>query len=87
MDGLTPGRMVHYVLPDGRYPGEHRPAVVTKVWGANGCVQLSVFIDGTNDYANLPMEQGSFMPLVWKTSVLPDEDEKKPNTWHWIEKV
>ena len=31
MEGLTEGRIVHYVLTEGRYPGEHRAAVVVKV--------------------------------------------------------
>lgn len=28
MEGLTEGRIVHYVLPDG----QHRPAIIVKVW-------------------------------------------------------
>src|SRR4051812_37918792 len=86
MDGLTEGRMVHYVLPDGPSAGQHRPAVVVHVWRdipdyvADGRVQLQVFTDGTNDggdYAG---------GLVWRTSVKYSE-EKEPGTWHWIEKA
>lgn len=85
MKGLTEGRIVHFVMNEGRYQGEHRPAIVVKVWdreaNGNGCCQLVVFIDGTND---LPTETGL---TRWKTSVLFDDGEKKPGTWHWIEQA
>lgn len=56
MEGLTEGRMVHYVMPDGK----HRPATVVQVWRVtqegnirippeNGCSNLQVFTDGPND--------------------------------------
>lgn len=56
MEGLTEGRMVHFVMPDGT----HRPAVVVQVWRVtkedgsnvpptNGCSNLQVFTDGPND--------------------------------------
>jgi len=87
MEGLTAGRMVHYVLGDGHYKGEHRPAIVVKLvppeWGypeEDHAVQLQVFMDGTNDgeqYAN---------GLMWATSVKYSEDPK-PYTWHWIERA
>jgi len=86
MEGLTEGRIVHYVLPDGPHAGEHRPAMVVKVWRqgdgsppANGYANLQVFVDGTNDY---PKYNGS----VWVTSV---EYSEVPvaRTWHWIEKA
>lgn len=51
MEGLTEGRIVHYVLPDGNHEGEHRPAIIVKVWNkTTGYVNLQVFVDGTNDY-------------------------------------
>jgi len=89
MDGLTEGRIVHFVLDEGRHKGEHRPAIVVKVWRVykedgshkppeNGICQLQVFTDEVND--ELPA-------VVWKTSVLNDEDGKQPRTWHWIEKA
>lgn len=84
MEGLTAGRNVHYVLPDGRSKGEHRPAIVVKLcppeWNyPDGAVQLQVFVDGTNDY---PDAAGS----LWRTSVLYSEG-KEAGTWHWIEKA
>lgn len=71
MDGLTVGRMVHYVNGDHR----HCAAVVTQVWGDNGTVNLHVFKDGS--FRDIPETP---------TSVLFSE-EPKPNTWHWIEKA
>ena len=73
------GRVVHYVLPDGRYPGEHRPAFIVKVWGPTS-VNLQVFVDGTNDY---PDYNGS----VWATSVPFDSSGEQPRSWHWPEFV
>lgn len=80
------GDIVHYVLPNGRYPGEHRPAIVVRMWGTptptyEPTVQLQVFTDGSNDFAEGPIGPG----LLWATSVSHDEAEKKPHTWHWPE--
>ncbi len=93
MEGLTEGRIVHYVMPDGRNRGEDRTAIIVRVWRdgegkppANGVSQLAVFVDGTNDYDNLPMGNSSFMPVVWKTSVV-HSNEHEFGTWHWIEKA
>jgi hypothetical protein len=77
--GLTEGRMCHYVLPDGRNKGEHRPAIVVKVWSTTvGTSNLQVFTDGSND--------GADVGTRWVTSVVYSED-KTPGTWHWIEKA
>jgi hypothetical protein len=94
MEGLTEGRIVHYVLNEGRDKGEHRPAIVVRVWRVfeadmitksapeNGCCQLQVFTDSD--------EHGKYndelSPVMWKTSVIYDESGK-PGTWHWIEKA
>lgn len=87
MESLTEGRIVHFVLPDGRHAGEHRPAIVVKVWRqgdgtppANGYSNLVVFMDGTNDGASL----GGC--INWQTSI-EYSAESKPRTWHWIEKA
>lgn len=89
MDGLTPGRIVHFVLGnDFRHAGEHRPAMVVKVWGSPPSepypIQLCVFLDGSNDSligeSNAPL-------TVWKTSVMFDADGKMSDTWHWIERA
>ena len=46
MEGLTEGRMVHFVMPNGA----HRPAVIVCVQEhGQGIVNLQVFTDGLND--------------------------------------
>ena len=88
MDQLVSvGRIVHYVLPNGRNPGEHRPAIVVNVWGTptpdyTPAVQLQVFTDSTNDFVEGPGSNG----LLWATSVSHDE-EHRIGTWHWPERV
>ena len=87
LSGLTEGRIVHYVLPDGHSTGQHRPAIVVRVWRdangqtqTNGLVQLQVFTDGSNDgesYAG---------GLCWATSI-EYSDDARPRTWHWIERA
>jgi hypothetical protein len=81
MDGLTEGRMVHYVMPNGK----HRPAIVVKVWNVgspegsptnNGMSNLMVFADPGDDGGG----------PQYSTSVIYSE-EPKINTWHWIEKA
>lgn len=79
MDGLTEGRIVHYVLPDGPHAGEHRPAIVVKIWSGS-YVNLVVFVDGTNDG---PQFGGC---ILWATSI-EHSPEPKPRTWHWIERA
>ncbi len=82
MYGLIEGRIVHYVLNEGPKQGEHRPAIVVKVWRTadgktpeNGCSQLLVFTDKTNDVLNA---------VLYKTSVTFDES-CTPGTWHPFE--
>ena len=81
------GRVVHFVLPDSsRYPGEHRPAIIVKVWDKDpkpdSMVQLQVFTDGSND-GDL-YKSG----LFWATSVhYADPSKNEGYTWHWPEYV
>ncbi len=73
--GLTEGRMVHYVLPNGT----HRPAVIVQVWDhGTGMSNLQVFTDGTNDR--------EVNGLRWYGSIYYSA-EPRPNTWHFIEKA
>jgi hypothetical protein len=83
---VKPGDLVHYVLPHGQNKGEHRPAIIVKVWGTptpthTPFVQLQAFTDNTNDFATGAGSNG----LLWGTSVPHDQTEKKPGTWHWPE--
>jgi len=77
LKGFTEGRIVHYVMPSG----EHRPAIIVRAGDSeDGCANLVVFLDGTND-----LETGGEPRLTeWQTSVLQAE-EALAGTWHWIE--
>jgi hypothetical protein len=70
------GRIVHYVLPDGRHPGEVRAAIITRVWG-DTCVNLQVFIDGKNDY-----DDPQNIDHTWKTSAILGS-ETQSGHWFW----
>jgi hypothetical protein len=93
MGVLTEGRVVHYVLPNG----EHRPAIVVKVWRIidfdpeGGIIGLPKLPE--NGCCNLQVfmdsdEKGQYndkmWPISWRTSVIFD-NAKMPGTWHWIE--
>jgi hypothetical protein len=93
MPGLTEGRIVHFVMNDG----EHRPAIIVRVWKVSGAcegyVNLQVFTDGTNDRqprtADAPnasddLNDAIETGILWRTSICCSES-KEPNTWHWIE--
>lgn len=76
MDGLTVGRMVHYVAygtPGGEFPaGKHRAAIVTETYGAATAVGLCI-LNPTG--------------VFFAQSVPYDETGTEPGTWHWIEKA
>jgi len=93
MDGLTEGRIVHYVMPNG----EDRPAIVVRVWkvsgNCEGYINLQVFTDGSNDlnefnikFFGHGLEDDISNGILWRTSICYD-DSRTPNTWHWIEKA
>lgn len=71
LEGLTPGRMVHYIDEGAR----HRAAIITWIWSDDGTVNLFVPDDGV---APLPS------PVV--RSVRYDEG-LQPLTWHFIERA
>ncbi len=72
MDGLTVGRMVHYVCPNGA----HRAAIVIDIDRLADNVDLFVFA--------MPQDEcgGFFMRTDAEFS-----QEPKEQTWHWIEKA
>lgn len=84
-EGLTEGRIVHYVAVTESGQVQHRPAIIVRVWRdpegvPGGAVNMQVFTDSNGkDNDGLP-------PVMWKTSVMYDESGK-PGTWHWIEKA
>ncbi|WP_426447582.1 hypothetical protein ACP26L_25640 [Paenibacillus sp. S-38] len=81
MEELAVGRLVHYVMPDGK---THRPAMVVQVWNKKGMSNLQVFTDGQNDYQRHGLQfRGN---LAWVGSVSFSEG-KEANTWHWPERA
>lgn len=79
------GRVVHYVLNEGRNAGDHRPATIVRVWGdqPDSLVNLQVLTD-----SNAEANSNDCLPQVlWKTSVSFDSTGEKPQTWHWPERV
>ena len=75
------GRIVHYVLSQGPAKGEHRPAIIVKVWPEGG-VGLQIFTHSDRD-GNYGDEH---FPMEWEPVVNFDEVEKAPGTCHWPEK-
>jgi hypothetical protein len=75
MEGLTVGRVVHYVAygtPGGEYQaGAHRASIVAEVKDSNGLCTLVVF---------------NPTGVHWNTASY-DEATKRPGTWHWIERA
>lgn len=73
----TVGRIVHFKVSENIV----RPAIITRVWNGD-CVNLAVFLDGTNDGANVDWEKafclktpeenmsGGYMACWWVTSVV-----------------
>lgn len=84
--GLSIGRIVHFVLPDGPGKGEHRPAIIVNIWDkASGKVNLQVFMDGSNDVPTYYRDD--YAPdTKWETSV-HHSDTHEPRTWHFPELV
>lgn len=80
LTGLTEGRIVHYVMDEGQFKGEHRPAIVVNAFGGGGYggegrVNMLVFLDAQNDGL-----KGAH--TLDKYSVRYSED-REPGTWHW----
>lgn len=79
IEGLTVGRIVHFVIPGG----EHRAAVVSRVWNNHtGVINCTVFTDTLND----PVSFHFGKETVLVTSV-NYSDEGLEGTWHWIERA
>jgi hypothetical protein len=74
------GRIVHYVLPEGRLKGQVRAAMITGVFGTR--CNLSVFLDQSDDVRGAER----FTPLARAWSADYDE-QAQPGTWHWPPRV
>jgi hypothetical protein len=78
VDGLTEGRIVHFVMPDG----QHRAAIVVNAFQGqedakppvDGMCNLMVFLDR--------MDHG--FPFQFELSC-PHSQDKEPGTWHKFE--
>lgn len=82
IEGLTAGRIVHYVMPNN----VHRPAIIVNVHdAASGLVNARVFTDGANDYTAVGWH--SEHP-GWVTSIhFDDSPAPAISTWHFIERA
>jgi len=94
MEGLVPGRIVHFFDPKLDGP---RAAMIVQVWGTNGTVNLSVFHDGSNDarmwaenkekggyYAAVDGQRSSF----WATSIQHKSQQGEGAVaphWDWVQ--
>ena len=77
MEGLTVGRMVHYIAygtPGGEYTaGAHRAAVIAEVKDASTGLCTLMVINPTGAH--------------WNPARFEPADRNLPGTWHWIEKA
>jgi hypothetical protein len=85
----TVGRIVHYILPKGfRNVGEHRAAIITRVWDSEpseeSAVQLTIFMDGVGEsHIN-----GDYVDsLRYGNRAKQDPEAKKEGTWHEPERL
>lgn len=83
MEGLTEGRIVHYVLADGANKGKVRPAIVVDAWPdahpklrEDGYCTLLVFASSADKLGQ----------MFW-TGAVTYSDKNEPGTWHWIPRV
>jgi hypothetical protein len=84
---MTPsnGRIVHYVLKQGRSAGAHRPAMIVNAHGGNTPhVNLHVHLDGCNDDGH---EFGDATLIGHAFSAPRDDSATMPGSWHEPERV
>jgi hypothetical protein len=84
------GRVVHYVLDAGPSQGEHRPAVIVRVYPdpdgevtPGAVIIVHVHVDSHGDYYP---HQGD-EPLIVQRMPGYDPDGTIPGSWHWPEFV
>jgi hypothetical protein len=86
------GRIVHYVLKEGRSAGCHRPALIVNCFGPDvPHVNLQVFLDRGNDaeceFPALHTPGQEYPSLGHVYSAHYDPEGKAPGSWHWPERV
>lgn len=89
MEGVTEGRIVHYVLPESKRfgKGQHRPAIIVNAHGrelVDGKANLIVFLDGTNDF---DLDVNGVPALIMWADSANYSDDYESGTWHWPERV
>lgn len=96
---LSNGRIVHYVLKEGRSAGQSRAAMVVNAWdGDSPHVNLHVYLDGHNDQGSEFEKKGvaaqvehpshnAEILLGHAYSSPYDSEGKMPGSWHWPELV
>lgn len=78
MEGLTEGRIVHYVA---RKNADHAPALIVRVVDRDPVrVNLCVFASSTTQASRWGA------PVQIENDV-PYSDAKEPFSWHWIERA
>ncbi len=83
------GRIVHYVLREGRSEGQSRPAQIVAVFPQSAgpaLLNLVVTLDGMNDHEDWGGSDTSLHE--WRTSIAHAEPVGSPptyppGTWHW----
>jgi hypothetical protein len=86
------GRIVHYVIKEGRSAGCHRPAFIVNCFGPDvPHVNLQVFLDYGNDdgseFTTLDQITRQTYPLTGHVYSAPyDPEGKLPGSWHWPER-
>lgn len=90
MDGLTPGRMVHYVHGPTRWV--HDPSSPLRELeeadpkaGEHEAAIVAGVVDAEAGTCNLFVIEQTGMPHV--RPEVPFSDAKEPGTWHWIERA
>lgn len=89
---VSPGRIVRYVLHEGPYAGQIRPAIITQTSGPDekSAVNLQVFKGQPDDFKDtvmIPGPDGKITPYnpptSMQSSVLYNKNKTAQRTWHW----
>ena len=89
MEGLTEGKIVHFVTPNGN----HMAAIIIHVWripevGENGEPILKDPENGMSDVVIFvdPTDPDLAEQFLVRAEKVTHSEDPRPLTWHWIEK-
>lgn len=86
MDGLTPGRMVHYVAPGAeKYYSQETPLEMPEGTHCAAVVTGGIKEQDGIVTAHLHVFTPCSGPAVWTD--VPYSETMEPHTWHWIERA